>query len=72
MSAEKPPLSFYTVISSEGIGVRGAHPDAKWHVAVPRCDMGKSDTAQIVRANIARVVAASEKRERKAVKRQCD
>jgi hypothetical protein len=64
------PLPFCTVISSEGIGVRGTHPNSKWRVAVPRCDMDKPNTGQVVRANIGRVVAAADKRKRKAAKRR--
>lgn len=60
---------FVTAISSEGIGVRGTNPDSKWRVVVPRCDMDKPDTGQIVRANIGRIVSAADKRERKAKKR---
>lgn len=61
---------FATAISSEGIGVRGTNPDSKWRVVVPRCDMDKPDTSQVVRVNIGRVVAAADKRERKAGKRR--
>lgn len=60
------PLPFCTAISSEGIGARGTHPNSKWRVVVPRCDMDKPNTGQIVRANIGRIVSAAEKRKRKS------
>lgn len=63
------PLPFWSVIDSAGIHASGTAPNSKPRLVIPRKDMDRADTGPIMRANIGRIVAAAEKRERKAAKR---